>query len=326
MSAASPISDRPASGGAATPPTGSGAAQRKARRNRRWMILSLLPVVLFFLVLSVFPVFNLIGTSLFHVEWSGGISTSEFVGLENYVQLFTGEVIYWAGVKNTLIFAVSAVFLQMIFGFSMALAVKRAGTLGRTLLTGIFLLPIVVPPIVIGSVWRLVLGREFGLANSLLGWVGLGPVDWLGNPDIALASVIFVDVWHWTPFVFILMLAGLEALDEEVLEAARMDVRSSWQEIRHVIIPMMLPTITITLLFRIILSFKVFDEVYLLTSGGPGTATEVVNFSIYRVFFDQDRVGYGSAMAVVTLFGMTLAIIVGRGLIASYRKKQETAQ
>lgn len=326
MSAASPNSDTAMRRGAGLPPPGPDAAARKARRNRRWMILSLLPVVVFFLVLSVFPVFNLIATSLFHVEWSGGTATSSFVGLENYVQLFTGEVIYWAGVKNTLIFAVSAVTLQMVFGFSMALAVKRAGTMGRTVLTGIFLLPIVVPPIVIGSVWRLVLGREFGLANSLLELLGLGPVDWLGDPDIALSSVIFVDVWHWTPFVFILMLAGLEALDEEVLEAARMDVRSAWQEIRHVIIPMMLPTITITLMFRIILSFKVFDEVYLLTSGGPGTATEVVNFSIYRVFFDQDRVGYGSAMAVVTLFGMTLAIIVGRGVIQRYRKRQEAAQ
>ncbi|MWB77992.1 ABC transporter permease subunit [Pseudooceanicola sp. 216_PA32_1] len=323
MSAASLHSRTAGKPSAGIPPTGRGGAPRKARRNRRWMIFSLLPVVLFFVVLSVFPVFNLIGTSLYDVRWSGGDSTYHFIGLENYRQLFSTEVIYWAGLRNTLIFAVCAVTAQMILGFSMALAVKRAGAMGRTLLTGIFLLPIVVPPIVIGSVWRLVLGREFGLANGFLGLFGIPPVDWLGNPDIALASVIFVDVWHWTPFVFILMLAGLEAIDEEVLEAARMDVRSSWQEIRHVIVPMMLPTIVITLMFRIILSFKVFDEVYLLTSGGPGTATEVVNFSIYRVFFNQDRVGYGSAMAVITLFGMTLAIIVGRGLLVRKRKNDE---
>jgi multiple sugar transport system permease protein len=178
----------------------------------------------------------------------------------------------------------------------------------------------VIPPIVIGTMWRLILGREFGLANAVLSALGLPAVDWLGNPDVALAAVMFVDVWHWTPFVFLLMLAGLESLDGEVLEAARMDVRGFWQEVRHIILPLMMPTIAITALFRIILSFKVFDEVYLLTSGGPGTSTEVINFSIYRTFFRQDQVGYGSAMSVVTLFAVALLVILARGLLARRRR------
>jgi len=290
-------------------------ADIKARRNRRWIILSLLPVVLMFVALTVLPVLSLLGLSFFHVEWSEGSAVFDFVGLANFRRLFTGEIVFWAGVRNTLVFAVTAVVSQMALGFSMALAVKTVGSYGRAVLTGIFLLPIVVPPIVIGTMWRLIMGREFGLANTLLSLIGLGPVDWLGNPDIALWSVIFVDVWHWTPFVFLLMLAGLEALDAEVLEAARMDTTSSWQQIRHVVIPMMMPTIAVTLLFRMILSFKVFDEVYLLTSGGPGTATEVVNFSIYRTFFRQDQVGYGSAMSVVTLFTISLIIILARAFV-----------
>ena len=167
------------------------------------------------------------------------------------------------------------------------------------------------------------MGREFGLANTLLRWFGLNEVDWLGNPDIALASVMFVDIWHWTPFVFLLMLAGLESLDEEVLDAARLDVTGFWQEVRHIVLPLMLPTILITVIFRVILSFKVFDEVYLLTSGGPGTATEVVNFSIYRTFFRQDQVGYGSAMSVVTLFAIALTIILARGVLARRRNAEE---
>ena len=225
--------------------------------------------------------------------------------------------------RNTLVFAVTVVTCQMVLGFSMALAVKRAGSVGRTILTGIFLLPIVIPPIVIGTMWRLVMGREFGLANTLLRWFGLNEVDWLGNPDIALASVMFVDIWHWTPFVFLLMLAGLESLDEEVLDAALLDVKGFWQEVRHIVLPLMLPTILITVIFRVILSFKVFDEVYLLTSGGPGTATEVVNFSIYRTFFRQDQVGYGSAMSVVTLFAIALTIILARGVLARRRNAEE---
>ncbi len=285
----------------------------KAARNRRWIAISLTPVVLLFVVLTAFPVLNLLGLSLFHVEWKQGASNFEFVGLENFQRLFLAEQIFWDGVRNTLIFAMVAVGFQMVIGFSIALAVKTSGVFGRSALTAIFLLPIVVPPIVIGTMWRLIMGREFGLGNALLGLLGFGPVDWLGNPNLALASVIFVDIWHWTPFVFLLMLAGLESLDEEVLEAARMDTRLRWQEIRHVILPMMMPTIVVTLLFRIILTFKVFDEVYLLTSGGPGTATEVVNFSIYRTFFRQDQVGYGSAMSIVTLFAISLIIILARG-------------
>jgi multiple sugar transport system permease protein len=132
---------------------------------------------------------------------------------------------------------------------------------------------------------------------------------------------MFVDIWHWTPFVFLLLLAGLESLDTEVLEAARIDLQSFWQELRYILIPMMAPTLLITLMFRIILSFKVFDEVFLLTSGGPGTATEVINLSIYKVFFGQDRVGDAAAMSVVTLASVT-ALIVGTNLaIRAWRNR-----
>ncbi|MBV1926704.1 MAG: sugar ABC transporter permease [Rhodobacteraceae bacterium] len=290
------------------------------RRNKRWITVSLMPAVVIFALLSAFPVFNLIGLSLFKVSWQDGKAVYDFVGLSNYDYLFTEEEIYWAGVRNTLIFAVTVVTFQMMLGFTMALAVMRAGSVGRSLLTGVFLLPIVIPPIVIGTMWRLILGREFGLFNQILGFVGAGPVDWLGNPDIALGTIMFVDIWHWTPFVFLLMLAGLESLDQEVLEAARIDVRSFWQELRHVVIPMMLPTIVITMVFRIILSFKVFDEVYLLTSGGPGTATEVVNFSIYRVFFAEDRVGDGAAMSLVTLVAVAGMIVLANLAIKLARR------
>ena len=204
----------------------------------------------------------------------------------------------------------------------MALAVSRSGRFGRGILTTIFLMPIVVPPIVIGAMWRLMLGRDFGLVNSVVGLAGLGSVDWLGDPNVALASVMFVDVWHWTPFVFLLMLAGLESLDQEVYEAARLDVKSFWQELRHVTLPLMLPTILVTLVFRVILSFKVFDEIYLLTAGGPGTATEVINFTIYRVFFRQDRVGMGAAMSVVTLFSISLVIILAQAAIRARQKRR----
>jgi multiple sugar transport system permease protein len=134
--------------------------------------------------------------------------------------------------------------------------------------------------------------------------------DWLGDSKLALASVIVVDVWHWTPFVFLLMLAAIESLPTDVDEAAQIDGAGAWQTFRYVTFPMLLPAFAVTLAFRLIVSFKVFDEVYLLTGGGPGTATEVVSFSIYRRFFTEDRMGYGSAISVVTLFVLALVIVL----------------
>ncbi|KPH74459.1 carbohydrate ABC transporter permease [Bosea vaviloviae] len=300
-------------------------AARIERANLWWRIGSLAPAIIVLAVLSIWPVFNLAYLSLADVKWLSGSAVVEFVGLRNFHELFTGESVYWAGVRNTIVFAVCAVTLQMIFGFTMALAVRRASKIGRSVLTAVFLLPIVIPPVVIGAMWRLLLGRDFGIVNSLLAFFGLPMVDWLGDPRSALMSVIIVDVWHWTPFVFLLTLAGLESLDQEVFEAAKLDVKNSWQELRYVTIPLMMPTILITLAFRMILSFKVFDEIFLLTGGGPGTATEVISFSINRVFFAQDRVGMGSAMSLVTILGVAVLIVLANTVVSRRRKQRVSA-
>ena len=114
--------------------------------------------------------------------------------------------------------------------------------------------------------------------------------------------MIFVDIWHWTPFCFLLFLAGLQSLPQDVYEAAKIDGASGWQELAYVTLPMMLPTIMVTFAFRLVLAFKVFDEVYLLTGGGPGTSTQVISFTLYQRFFREDRAGYGSAMSVAMIF------------------------
>jgi multiple sugar transport system permease protein len=160
--------------------------------------------------------------------------------------------------------------------------------------------------------------------NQLLGLVGITGRDWLGDRALAFASVVVVDVWHWTPFVFLLLLAGLQSLPQDVHEAAKVDGAGPWAELRYVTLPMMLPTLAVTLAFRLIVSFKVFDEVYLLTGGGPGTATEVVSFTIYRRFFTEDREGYGAAISVVVLFLLALTIVLA--LAASRRVRDRSAR
>jgi multiple sugar transport system permease protein len=213
-----------------------------------------------------------------------------------------------AGVVNTLIFAVFAVGGQMLLGFILALLCVRV-TSGRVLYRTIFILPILIPGIVVGAMWKLLLNFDFGLANQIIGLAGFDPLNWLGAKETALASVILVDIWHWTPFCFLLFLAGLESLPRDIYEATRIDGATIWQELVYVTLPMMLPTIVVTFAFRLILAFKVFDEVYLLTGGGPGTATEVLSFTLYQRFFREDKTGYGAAMSMSIIFLVCILLI-----------------
>ncbi|UDF32535.1 UNVERIFIED_ORG: sugar ABC transporter permease (plasmid) [Roseateles sp. XES5] len=278
------------------------------RGQRLWRWLTFGPALAMMLALSVLPIANLFLTSFQTITWADGQPVRTWVGLTHYQALFS-DSLFGAGISNTLIFAFGAVAGQMVLGFAMALLCTKI-VRGRVLYRAIFILPILIPGIVIGAIWKLMLNFDFGLANKALSLVGILPHDWLGSPETALLSVIAVDIWHWTPFCFLLFLAGLESLPQDVFEAARMDGAGAWQELIHVTLPLMIPTIVVTFAFRLVLAFKVFDEVYLLTSGGPGTSTEVISFTLYQRFFTEDKAGYGSAMSVAIIFLVSLLLVV----------------
>lgn len=285
--------------------------------TRVWMLL---PAVLLFVLVALAPIGVLVAMSVARIDWIAGKADWRFVGIDQYVQVLH-DTLFRAGVVNTIIFAVAAVVVQMVLGFALAMLTTRV-TRGRVAYRTVFLLPILVPGIVIGAIWKLMYNFDFGVLNQLLGIVAIAPIDWLGGTATALAAVIAVDVWHWTPFVFLLMLAGLESLPQDVYEAVRVDGATFWQELFHITLPLMLPTIAVTLVFRIIVGVKVFDEIYLLTGGGPGTATEVVSYTIFRRFFTEGQTGYGSAMSVVVLFVLALVFIVAR---ASFARRAVTS-
>jgi len=273
-------------------------------------IWTLGPALALFAAVALLPIGALVALSLARIDWIQGEAHWHFVGLQQYTRVL-GDALFRAGIANTAVFAIGGVLLQMILGFALALATTRI-TRGRAAYRTAFILPILVPGIVIGAIWKLMYNFDFGVLNQLLGLIGVRPVDWLGDSGTALAAVIAVDVWHWTPFVFLLMLAGLESLPTDVYEAARVDGATFLQELRYVTLPLMLPTIVVTLLFRIMVSVKVFDEIYLLTGGGPGTATEVVSYTIFRRFFTEGQTGFGAAMSVVVLFVLAVAFIAAR--------------
>jgi multiple sugar transport system permease protein len=274
-----------------------------------WRYATLLPAIVLFAVLTILPLANLLALSFNDVEWLNRKAVWDWVGLDNYAALPEDNLLR-AGLLNTLIFAVVAVALQMLIGFVLALLTTQI-TRGRTFYRTVFILPILVPGIIIGAIWKLMYSYDFGVINAALTAMGLAPQDWLGNPNLALLSVIIVDVWHWTPFCFLLLLAGLESLPDDIFEAARIDGATRWQILRHITLPLMLPTLVVTFVFRMILAFKVFDEIYLLTGGGPGTATEVISFTIYRRFFTEDQTGYGAAMSIAVIAVIAAMIIAG---------------
>ena len=284
-----------------------------------WRRTALAPSLAIFVLLSLLPVVNLIAMSMQEIRWQDGRSTWEFVGSAHYLRLASDGLLH-KGFYNTLVFSIVGVSLQIVIGFLLAWAVSRIHR-GRVLYRTIFILPILVPGILIGAVWKLMLNYDFGLVNGLIGVFNFQPVDWLGTASLALYAVIVVDIWHWTPFCFLLLLAGFESMPQELHEAALVDGATAWTELRYVYLPIMMPVIVVTFLFRFMTSLKVFDEIYLLTGGGPGSSTEVVSYTIYRTFFTQDQMGYGSAMSVAVLFVIAVLLVLGFG-VSRFRERK----
>jgi len=276
-------------------------------RDLGWRLIAVGPTVLILVALTAVPIVLLLVMSLHEIHWEGGRAHWTYLGFANYAEL-PRNPFYGVSLRNTFVFVFAAVTIEMLLGFCLALLVSRL-VRGRPVYLAIFLIPILVPGIVIGAIWKLMFNFDFGLFNDFVALLGLPRTDWLGDARFALASVVLVDVWHWTSFCFLLLLAGLESLPQDVYEAAKLDGATFWQELRHITLPLMWPVILVTLMTRGLLAFKVFDEVYLLTQGGPGTATEVLSFTVFRVFFDDDREGFGSAMSI-SLIVMVLALLV----------------
>ncbi|MBI1777441.1 MAG: sugar ABC transporter permease [Proteobacteria bacterium] len=280
-------------------------------------MLTLAPALAVLLLLTAAPLVALVTMVFYDIRWVQGVAQWTFVGARHLLALPT-DTLFRAGIGNTAVFAAAAVSLEMLLGFLLAWATSQV-IRGRVFYRTIFLLPILVPGIVIGAIWQLMYNVDFGIINALVESVGLPPQEWLGTRRLALLSVIIVDVWHWTPFCFLLLLAGLETLPVEIHEAAVVDGAGAFAELRLITLPLMLPTILVTLIFRLIVALKVFDEVYLLTGGGPGTSTEVISFTIYRRFFTENRTGIGSAMSVTTLIAISLVVVLA---LAWLRRRQ----
>lgn len=244
------------------------------------------------------------------IEFSHGAEIWTFSPLRNLDALRNDDVLAPA-VANTLIFVAVSVSVEMLLGVALAIVVAGMGR-GKRWIRTLAVLPILVPPVAIGSMWKLMYNYDFGIFNQALMALGLAPVNWLGSTHLALASVILVDVWHWVPFVFLILFAAVEGIPPDLLEAAHVDGATRLQTIRLILLPLLRPAIVVAFLFRAILAFKVFDEVFLLTAGGPGTSTELVNLHLYHVFFEQNQLGYGALLSLAIIAAIVALLLVGR--------------
>lgn len=284
-------------------------APMRPRRTVPWFkYASVAPLFVLLVAFVGYPVYELVKTSVGTVELRDGQFLWEFVGLENFSHVFSDDL-FLTSLKNSAVFIVATVVLTLLFGIALALIVDRATGRLQRVAQNVLIWPAIVAPVVVSVVWLLILSPQIGLLNKLLESVGLPRQGWLGEPVGAMASVIAVDVWHWTPIVFLLVYTALRALDSTLLEAARVDGASYWQTLRSIVLPLLMPAIMGAAVIRIIMGVKVFDEMYLLTFGGPGTATTVISLYIRSVFFEDFRFGYGAALSV-TVVALVIAVLL----------------
>jgi multiple sugar transport system permease protein len=219
---------------------------------------------------------------------------SKFVGLENYRFLLQDDR-FWNALQNTAYFTAVSVSAQLLLGLGIALLLNRSFR-AKDWVRALILVPWVIPTVVSARMWEWIYNPEFGIFNFLLG----AKINWLGTPGLALHAAIFADVWKTTPFVVVLLLAGLQIIPREIYQAARVDGAGSWAAFRRITLPLLMPVLLVALVFRMLDAWRVFDVIYVLTGGGPANTTETLSLYAYKMLFQTLQFGYGSALSVVT--------------------------
>jgi multiple sugar transport system permease protein len=286
---------------------------KQEARLATWMIA---PSLIFVAIVGAFPVLSQFALSLtqFNLKFT---EERGFVGIANFVKL-AGDGVFWRDLAQTFEFTIVSVSLELALGLAAALLLNRV-IRGRTAMNSAVIMPWALPTVVAATMWSLILNDRIGLVNSVLGRLGLmrEPLVWLG-PHLAMVSVILADVWKTTPFVAIILLAGLKSIPGAYYEAAELDGAGRWQVFRSITLPLLKPFIAVALLFRVMDAFRIFDLIWVLTGGA--SRTETVSIYIYRTLFRYADLGYGSAMTVA-LFG--IIFIMSLGLLRFMRVRVE---
>jgi multiple sugar transport system permease protein len=253
--------------------------------------LFVIPAFILLSLVTIYPVIYVLYLSLHKRLLIFNIS--KFVGFENYLFLLNDDR-FWNALKNTVYFTALSVSLELIVGLSIAVLLNKAFRL-KGFVRAIVLIPWAIPTVISARMWEWMYNTDFGILNYLLG----SEINWLGSPFWAMNAAIFMDVWKTTPFVAILLIAGLQVIPQEIYQAAKIDGAGGWAIFRRITLPLLKPVILVVLIFRTLDAFRVFDAVYVLTGGGPANSTETLSIYAYKVLFQTLQFGYGSTISVV---------------------------
>ncbi|MFB9276052.1 carbohydrate ABC transporter permease [Cohnella cellulosilytica] len=287
------------------PGAGRKLGGRLGSRDNLVLLLLIAPAFIILLVLSMGPLLHSIYTGMF--DWNMSKPGKTFVGFGNYKEIVQDSY-FWNAFLNTLYQVFGTVGIQLIVGLAVALLLARTFR-GVKVLRALYLLPMMTTPIVVGLVWRMLFNPELGLINYYLGKIGIAGPNWLGDPNWAMPSIILSDVWLSTPFMTMILLAGLQTLPTDPYESAELDGANRFQTFWYITLPLLKPYIYMALLFRLMDAIKRFDTIYIMTGGGPGNKTETLNIYVYHQAFEFLKTGYAAALSnVMLLFILVISL------------------
>ena len=289
----------------------------KMQKNKIYSKVFLIPALTIFVTLFLLP--SIIGLFLSFTNWNVMSENIKFIGLRNYVEIFTDSS-SWLSLKNTVFYAVLTSVLKGIIGLLLAIALNRA-IKSRNALRTLFFMPMIISNLIVGLVFQQIFHPTNGILNGILGAIGLGSLarGWIVEPGLVMWSCVAIEVWKAAGFNMVIFLAGLQAVPEDLYEACVMDGANCWQKFKSVTLPCIMPSVTINMLLNIISGLKVFDVVFTLTNGGPGRASEVVNITIFNEF-SKGNYGYGTALNTILFICL---IVISIWVIKSFSGTEE---
>lgn len=310
------------SGARILPREGVEGADRPTKRSSRRFgpYLVMLPALIFLLAVSIVPLLYSLVVSFLRYNLMNP-DRRGYVGLRNFRMLLNNPD-FWNSLWVTVEFVVIAVSLELLLGLVLALVLSR-DVPGISLFRSLILVPMALAPVVVGLLWRFMLGTEYGVLNYFISLLGLPRTDFLSSTRLALPMLAIVDVWQWTPFMFLILLAAIQALPVEPFEAAAMDGASTFQTIRHIALPMLRYPILVALLLRTIDAFRIYDLIFMMTRGGPINATDTLSWNIYNLGFRPFNMGYAAALSWILLIIVSIVtaifvrLLMGRNDVAA---------
>ena len=291
---------------------------RRREQQTGWLLM--LPALLVLVLVFAYPIARAFWLSLFTENLGTGLQPV-FSGVANYGRM-VGDGRFWQSLWNTSIFTIFSVLLELVLGLGIALVLNQAFR-GRGAVRTIAIIPWALPTAVMGLAWAWIFNDQYGVVNDILQRLGLidTGINWLGDPTLAMLALIIADVWKTTPFISIILLAGLQSISADLYEAHAIDGANPWQSFYQITLPLLMPQILIALLFRFAQAFGIFDLVQVMTGGGPAGATETVSIYIYSTVMRYLDFGYGAALVVVTFLLLVVAVAITSLLLSKARAK-----